>query len=238
MKTARNWRTLTLQTSLQAVAITIKSPINLTLCTLYLHHTDQITEFSRDHLINQLPYRFLISGDFNAHNSLWGSTFTNDRGRNIEKFIDRHSLTLLNNGAKTHFTSPNGNFSAIDVTICSNTLAPLVHWDTLPSLFGSDHFPLLISIQTYVDFNQTKKYPSWRFKDANWTRFTNSVKLKLPENCTDANVMNKQIINQIISAADQNIPKNSAHITKKQTVWWNNDCKLAITKKKTVFLPW
>ena len=39
--------------------------------------------------------KLLIVGDFNSHNSLWGSDKTNTNGRLIEDFVFRNDLVIL-----------------------------------------------------------------------------------------------------------------------------------------------
>ena len=44
-------------------------------------------------LINYLLL-FLLLGDFNGHNFIWGSDDVNDKGRIIENFINKNNLSL------------------------------------------------------------------------------------------------------------------------------------------------
>ena len=50
-----------------------------------------------DHL--QKPY--IILGDFNSHNTLWGSAQTSQRGRVTEKPMEDTNCHILNDGAMT-----------------------------------------------------------------------------------------------------------------------------------------
>ena len=47
-------------------------------------------------MINSFSSRYLILGDFNGHSHLWGANQENERGKIVEKLIDRHNLILLN----------------------------------------------------------------------------------------------------------------------------------------------
>ncbi len=201
---------------------------------MYLHQDDEIAINSLDHIIKQLSTPFIISGDFNSHNIIWGSTFTNSRGKNIENIIDKHNLILLNNGNNTHFNSYNGNQSAIDLTICDSSLAPYISWNTFSDLFGSDHFPIEILIEGFEvsQINQEiRKFPTWRMNEADWDTFSQTVNIQIPENVTDINKINKIITDEIITTASLCIPKNNTVIKRKQTVWWNKECEKAIKQK-------
>ena len=76
-----------LNTTLQAVAVSISLNKTVTLCSFYFPPSSQIDTKKLDHLIDQLPKPFILMGDFNSHHTLWGSKDTNDRGRIIEEFI-------------------------------------------------------------------------------------------------------------------------------------------------------
>lgn len=182
-----------LQTNLQAAAVTIRNPVRMTFCSIYLHQTDDISEDTLTHLIQQLPTPYIISGDFNAHNTLWRSQTTNIRGQNIEKFLHKTDVVLLNTGKNTHFNSYSGNFSAINLSICSSTLAHITTWNPLTSLHSSDHFPLLLNVETQNE-QASSKFPTWKIKEADWTKFTRLVNLQLPANTTDINILYKLIV--------------------------------------------
>lgn len=56
---------------------------------------------------------------YDAH-PVWGFENTKSRGRNVEKFIYRQNLILLNTGKLEHFNVYNGSTSTTDFTLCSN----------------------------------------------------------------------------------------------------------------------
>jgi len=68
----------------------------------------------------------IITGDFNFHNIIWGSQYTDSQAHINEHFIKRQQLTLLNTGQPTHFSSFNGTFSSIDLTIATPTITHLI----------------------------------------------------------------------------------------------------------------
>ncbi|KAG5866603.1 hypothetical protein JTB14_018031 [Gonioctena quinquepunctata] len=65
---------LPLNTDFEAVAVTTWSPNKLTICSIYIPPSHTLTECELVDLIYQLPPPFIIVGDFNAHNEMWGST--------------------------------------------------------------------------------------------------------------------------------------------------------------------
>ena len=67
--------------------------------------------------------RVLWCGDFNSHNSLWGSNGTDANGSVIEEFIDYHNLVCINSGEGTRYNSIQNTESPLDLTFVSSALA-------------------------------------------------------------------------------------------------------------------
>ncbi|GFT22382.1 putative RNA-directed DNA polymerase from transposon X-element [Trichonephila clavipes] len=101
---------LPLHTSLQAVALRIHSTSLITVCCLYLPPNTVIHQHDLNNLVDQLPAPFVILGDFNGHNTLWGSAKTNPRGRQIEQVLSDHCLCLLYHEEPTYFHEPTRSF--------------------------------------------------------------------------------------------------------------------------------
>ncbi|KAL4112192.1 hypothetical protein QTP88_016027 [Uroleucon formosanum] len=87
-----------------------------------------------------------IERDFNSRNTIWGSSYTDNRGKIMGRLLERSDLILLNNGKPTRHNPVNGKFSAIDLSIASPSIAPDLEWDTLTSYNGSDHWPILLKL--------------------------------------------------------------------------------------------
>jgi len=56
------------------------------------------------------------------------------------------NITLLNNGESTRLNSANGEFSMIDLSLCSTSLAQRINWSTLSEIYDSDHIPIKIDL--------------------------------------------------------------------------------------------
>ena len=89
----------------------------------------------------------VITGDFNAHNKLWGSSRTNSHGRAVEVWIEKHNLVLHNDGAPTRVDWCTGSHTCIDLTITSPKISSEIIWQVINDTWDSDHFPILITIQ-------------------------------------------------------------------------------------------
>ena len=61
-------------------------------CSIYLSPIHQVIGKDMRDLLEQLSTPMPVFGDFNAHNSLWGSEKMSTRGRMMEKILDRYNL--------------------------------------------------------------------------------------------------------------------------------------------------
>ena len=68
-----------LDSTLQAVAVSISLNKTITLCSVFSPPSSPIDIKKFDHLTDQLPKPFIVVGDFNSHHKLWGCIDTNDK---------------------------------------------------------------------------------------------------------------------------------------------------------------
>jgi hypothetical protein len=113
---------LKLNTRLQATAVQVTLHRPLTICSLYLPPNITVTNDELESIVRQLPSPFLLLGDFNAHNPMLGSTFTNNKAYITEKLIDNFQLCLLNNRSPTYLHPATGTFSCIDLSIVHSAI--------------------------------------------------------------------------------------------------------------------
>ena len=107
-----------------------------------------------ENITRQLQKLYIIVGDFNSHNIIWRSNKTNQRGKTIEKLIQNENLILLNDTFPTHINLGNGNFSSIDLSLSTPSIAQKLEWEVLPEIYSSDHIPIKIKI-TSRQINKT-----------------------------------------------------------------------------------
>lgn len=100
--------TVSINTNLEEVAVTV--------CSLYIPPGYHLHPQELEDLVKQLSSPFLILGDFNAHNPLWGSTQQDARGSVIERFLMSSASCLLS-GKQPSFHSPTGIRSSINLSI-------------------------------------------------------------------------------------------------------------------------
>lgn len=220
-------------TDLQAVAVKISYPYQITICNLYLPNNNWNLQCLRE-LVQQLTTPFLLLGDLNSHNTIWGSEKVDAAGRRVEQLLDEFDLVLLNTGEGTYINSRSNSLSAIDLSISSPCLAPLVEWNV--SINNTDHLPICIKFAERFTSNDT--YKKWKLLKANWPKYqsilSSETQLINPDNTNVTEV--NDITKLILHAAQQSIPKTRGTETSiKKVPWWNTEIENSIKDKKKAF---
>ena len=83
-----------LKTDLQAVAVSATLEKEITLCSVYIPPSFSLRSEHLNSLLQQLPSPYMLLGDFNGHNVLWGSNDTDHRGELIEDFITKKTTSV------------------------------------------------------------------------------------------------------------------------------------------------
>lgn len=163
IKNSNHVEEIVLTTNLEAIALKTHHPDTLTICNIYIAPPPYIlNQATLENLINQLPKPYILCGDFNAHNIIWGSKISDQRGKMLEEILE--DLTLLNDHTPTHFCARSGNFSNIDLTFCDPRITPDLTWNVINCLYTSDHFPIQLN---HILINQTTPPPhceTWNIK--------------------------------------------------------------------------
>ena len=222
---------LNINTSLENLTIRVNIGREITICNIYISPTEQITINQLTNLVNQLPSPFLILGDINARNNLWGDVITNSRGSLIENFLLQADICLLNDGSPTHFHIQNNTESCIDLSITSPELINEFTWTVSDENYGTDHFP--ISLKRLTNAPPEDPISSYNFDKADWTLFRRLtiVPDNLFQDLDNSNEMVDLFNSTIINAANQAIPKKSSS-TKYPVPWWSADCNSYQREKK------
>ncbi|KAG5867050.1 hypothetical protein JTB14_004844 [Gonioctena quinquepunctata] len=186
----------------------------MSLCDIYLPDSNWTVEDLRN-VLNQLPQPFLIMGDLNAHNPIWGSERLDASGKKVEKFLEETNLTLLNTGEGTYLNLRSNKLSALDLAFCSPNKAPLLQWICLGDHL-TDHFPIKLECASQ---NTSRLLPRrWKIEKANWPLYKNKVDTieLLPDDVNEATELFTQ---KIIGAAQDAVPKIGGIRGKKSVPW-------------------
>lgn len=226
-----DYEEIRLSTTLYAVAAKIKYPFPLSICNVYIPPRSNFDNVSLTSLISQLPKPYIILGDFNAHNAIWGSSSNDTTGNMIENVMLNpiSDLVCLNNGSNTHLTLSSGTFSAIDLAFASSNVSLKLRWDVHDDLCESDHFPIFVSIpEANTKYTKRKK---WLHQHADWKKFQQLAVME-PHHNSSMETIVKDITNTIVNAAKRTIPMTSDIVTRKQVPWWSSEVKTLIKNRK------
>ena len=155
--------------------ISNKSVLNI--CSFYHSPSKQAINHIDDlnHQIGQLrnqakgyKHYFLIMGDFNAQHDLW-STKTNYRGNNVYDWTIDNNFTICNDGKATYI-APNGNESALDLTIVSNNASNLINSWTVDSWLHKktkqfDHYGIFLKFNFSAITSKGTTHITFNFKE-------------------------------------------------------------------------
>ena len=223
-------RNLDLDTNLQAVAVSLSLSKPLSICSLYLPPNVPLDINKLDNLITQLPSPFILFGDFNSHNYAWGCKDTNDRGNLIYEFIARNNMCLLNNPKTSTYCHPaSGNFSAIDLTLCSPNIFLDFNWQVKDDTFGSDHFPIVLEQNGPPDLVRNTK---WKLNKADWNLFQVCCEQTISESLIENEDPALDFTTLLHAAAEKTIPKTSTKSKRPPKPWFSEECKEAISERK------
>lgn len=214
-----------LSTNLEAVAVQICLDRIITICSLYLPPSMVVDQRDFENLCDQLPSPFLILGDLNAHNPLWGGARADSRGKMLERVLLSRPLCLLNTGTPTHVNTITRSFSAIDISLCSPSVFHCIDWAVEQNPRGSDHYPVVVKFQSTIN-NLTMRPPRWKLKEANWSLYQKEANLQsLSFEDVSVEEANDLITSAITNAATLSIPQTSGRLPRRPKPWWTDDCE-------------
>lgn len=197
-------------------------------------------------LFSSIPPPIVLLGDFNAHHTLWGHHSCDAFGLSLLEGFDDSNLCILNDGSPTRRVYPSQNpKSAVDLSLCSPSLSPYVTWKILPLTYGSDHFPIVVSLSNksspYCNPSPSLKY---RLSDVDWSVYSSSLDIKLasfPFSLINSCPLQAYsvFIDIIISCADSLIPvKKPNKRFRISTPWWDAECSAAASDRKAAELAY
>ena len=218
-----------LQSDLQLTCCMVTLHRAISICNIYIPPSYPLNTKDLDNIISQIPKPFIILGDFNAHNHLWGSSHITSRGRLIENFINHHNLNLLNDGSATYLHPATGTFTNIDLALCDPSLSiDFSNWKVHSSLCGSNHLDsILISSPPSVirDFTPNRCFPR-----ADWVLFSDLCSSNISNTILHSQDQVETFTKTLLDNANCAIPLNF-HSSKPYKPWFNSDCKRATSLK-------
>lgn len=178
----------------------------------------------------------VITGDFNAHHTNWGSQYTNRKGKDIYKWAEQENLVFMNDGTATRLNKANGSRTAIDLTITSPRFAAISAWGVYQDNFGSDHFPIVLSIGlNYTETETSNQGGKFIYDKADWPLFHGYCREITLDNVYSESVeiFCANLTTTFLELGEKCIPISSGKMSKhKKVPWWNSDCHNAVQDRK------
>ena len=143
----------------------------------------------------------LVIGDINAHDDLWHSSITDQRGNDLAEQISASNFGVLNEEMPTRVPT-NGTKTSPDISLASPSLLTSCEWSTEVAL-SSDHVPIIISVASKSHIQTSSNRTFINFKKADWELFTKVTEEKFEELAcpTDAKTAKHLIINKASGCA-------------------------------------
>jgi ribonuclease HI len=182
-------------------------------------------------LLGRSPF-VCVSGDFNAHNPLWGGRILDERGEQLASLVLSRSLIPLNDpsGPPT-FSSANGR-SWIDVTLVSVGLSDWVHgWRVLDEGEDlSDHRPIVF----FLGGASVVERVGYNYRKANWDLFQSTLEEGLGLGECQGVLQDIRTVDQLeraaellqqslLKAVEVSVPR--AHHGVSRNPWWTGDLR-------------
>ena len=177
-------------TELQHIKIHLANHKHLNIFNIYIPPRDTTNpdhSNSQEDITNCMTHilntnNAILTGDFNAHHTLWHSPTTDNRGTLIADLINSSNQIVLNTNTPTRIpTNRNQQATSPDISTASNTIYNNITWSTLNAL-NSDHNPIKISYNTKTKFRLIQHRSSYtNYRKADWQGFTNSIENALTD---------------------------------------------------------
>ena len=211
-----------LVTDFQAIAVRVCFERELTICSIYIPPRSRFNLNDLQTLVHQLPAPFLILGDFNSHNPLWGGDLLDSQGRIVDDFIQNNNVSLFNDGSMTFHNIYNNSYSAIDLSICSSNVHLDFNWSVNEYLHGSDHFPIILKFSRNIPSDSPIK---WKEHEADWGKFSDGINLLEEFESFESNSNAYDYwASALLDSAENYIPKTKGRPSRPAVPWWNDTC--------------
>ena len=183
--------------------------------------------------LNEINFqKTIIAGDTNAHSPVWGYADTNASGDYIEDIVNSTNLILLQNkdSPPTFFHRPSGALTRPDSTLVSADLHDKCSWKVSDDL-GSDHLPIIISIDLERERGRPRGRPAWNYSKADWDKFKTKSRELISQIDFEADIdtVLTNFSKAIINAAEKSVPRG---FRAKFKIYWSGELDGAINKRR------
>ena len=186
-----------------------------------------------DDLKETMYHNTLVAGDFNGHSPQWGYPDTNRTGQYLEELHQSTNLVIMQNenSPATLLHRAHNTLSRPDLTLVSANLEDRCTLKVLPCI-GSDHKPILTTVNNKQESLKTQEKFRWNFRKANWSSYkskTDEEFMKMDLTEINVNSIEEKFTTIVLHAAKRYIPRG---YMKKYKPFWNKDIQEAVTNRQ------
>lgn len=181
--------------------------------------------------------QLIIGGDFNAHNTVWGSTDTNSRGEYILDYILSTGLIILNSGNKPTFQQRRGQNlrqEVLDLTLATRFVATKVtQWRVADEPSLSDHNYISFKVGHLKPGITTYRNP----RRTDWQTYESCLETNLVEGFKKAHridVMEQSLTDAIRKSYEEACPPRQIK-TRTNASWWNRELEAMRVKVRKLY---
>lgn len=206
--------------NIEVVPVRISFPMrHINIVAAYFPPHDGAFPSPRDlDFISHLHGPTLLIGDLNAHHRDLDVSpgKSNHRGTAVSDFLLHTDFLILNDDSCTYYNDSTGASSRLDLAIGNLALQNLSPSFSLGVDIGSDHSPIIITLQIDAPSRIKSEKVAYDFKNANWEEFRETLDSLLPDSLTLKNPAHLDNAANIIAEAvfiaqECSIPKITHH---------------------------
>lgn len=237
IKSGVEYKVVPIESNLELIVIEIWSTTGRISLLNFYNPCLRLSAVELEDIMRQVRPPVIWTGDFNAHNVLWGSRRTDGNGEVVEEIMHDFNLVCINDGHPTRVQLGSLTPSCLDLMIVSGELAGKSQWEVLdPFNLGSDHFPTVGTFGLRLPAEMDRIEGRFNFLKADWEKFETFCDDLLP-GIQDSSVdeWNSGLCSVISAAAAAAIPRKGTGQKKKAVPWWNKECDEAIRNRNKAF---
>lgn len=160
----------------------INTDIKFKLIALYKKPNTQINNTQWNKIIKKCSegLHTIITGDFNAHNIVWNCHNTDKAGEILFEAMNNNGLICLNMDTMSREGYIGQKSSNIDLFFGTPSMADIAECFQIDDTWGSDHYPIVCSIETSreIYYKKTNRITT---KKTEWKRYMESVEKTIKE---------------------------------------------------------
>ena len=115
----------------------------------------------------------IVVGDFNSHSPSWGYPEQDARGEEVEDWQTSSNLLLINDAEDppTYYSRSWMKTSTPDLAFATEDIALKTCREVDNQLGGSDHRPVILTIDNLPQRREAPHFTRWNYKKAKWDLF-------------------------------------------------------------------